>query len=415
MDAKSDASDGLGGSLQDASVASWAEIGAAIKQGTYPAEEYFEKVVREVHSKLPVALKSLSAIGGFTFKGTLQEQEPLQVDGKGQLQTVREHWRWSNCESSLAKKGMYEAPGSLFWLSPGIPVWDGQPLAASSLSYSQIVAGRDMWSLASFERSSDDPKKRRYLVNGVIPTALHVNMGDVTVKADALKKNFTNLPVLGSRAVVAGWYSQMLDALREPAFGGQVTKLFEAALSLPIRVRNGATRKQVVLDSLSYSEELFAHKAGHSDSFFDFAEKFADLIGKANLDKMSVKAISTAAAKLNVTFHGAEINDSCGRCLQTMSPYLQLPGVRAAIKAFEDTSAALNQQSIISQLMHTASKSYGMGTPAAVGAVECLVYCLKAGLVHGDIARENQLTKEFLFGDRKRQGLPSPSSSGSRL
>ena len=77
----------------------------------------------------------------------------------------------------------------------------------------------------------------------------------------------------------------MLDALREPAFGGQVTKLFEAALSRPIRVRNGATRKQVVLDSLSYSEELFAHKEGHSDSFFDFGRKFADLVGKENLDK----------------------------------------------------------------------------------------------------------------------------------
>ena len=80
--------------------------------------------------------------------------------------------------------------------------------------------------------------------------------GDVPV--DGFKKHFANLLVLGSRAVVAGWYSQMLDALRKPAFGGQVTKLFEAALSLPIRVRNGATRKQVVLDSLSYSEELFA-------------------------------------------------------------------------------------------------------------------------------------------------------------
>ena len=120
---------------------------------------------------------------------------------------------------------------------------------------------------------------------------------------------------------------------------------------------------------------------------------------------MSVKAIATAAAKLNVTFHGAEINDSCGRCLQNMSPYLQLPGVRAAIKAFEEISPALNDQSKISQLMHTASKSYGRGATAAVGAVECLVYCLKAGLVHGDIARESQLTKEFLFGDRKKAGF----------
>ena len=46
MDARSDASDGLGGSLQDASAASWAEMSAAIKKGTCPGEpceEYFEK------------------------------------------------------------------------------------------------------------------------------------------------------------------------------------------------------------------------------------------------------------------------------------------------------------------------------------------------------------------------------------
>ena len=39
MDAKSDASDGLGGSLQGASAASWAEMSAAIIKGTCPVEE----------------------------------------------------------------------------------------------------------------------------------------------------------------------------------------------------------------------------------------------------------------------------------------------------------------------------------------------------------------------------------------
>ena len=48
-----DASGGLGGSLQDASAASRAEMSAAIKKGTCPVEpceEYFEKVVEEVHA-----------------------------------------------------------------------------------------------------------------------------------------------------------------------------------------------------------------------------------------------------------------------------------------------------------------------------------------------------------------------------
>ena len=31
-------------------------------------------------------------------------------------------------------KGLYEAPGSLFWLSLKPPEWDGQPSAASVLS-----------------------------------------------------------------------------------------------------------------------------------------------------------------------------------------------------------------------------------------------------------------------------------------
>ena len=61
-------------------------------------------------------LKDLSAIGGgsFKFEGALQEQQPVQTDSEGSMQIVGEHWRWNNCKVSMSKKGIYEAPGSLF-------------------------------------------------------------------------------------------------------------------------------------------------------------------------------------------------------------------------------------------------------------------------------------------------------------
>ena len=46
---------------------------------------------------------------------------------------------------------------------------------------------------------------------------------------------------------------------------------------MPMRLRLGPSRVQVSLDSISYSEDLFAAKTLASDSFFDFAQKLIDL------------------------------------------------------------------------------------------------------------------------------------------
>ena len=95
---------------------------------------------------------------------------------------------------------------------------------------------------------------------------------------------------------------------------------FTAALSIPIRVRNGATRQQVLLDSLSYSEDLFAHKAGHSDSFFDFAEKVAELFGKeiARATGYGVFGgiLSTGAASISIQGLGGVGSTVARLCLE---------------------------------------------------------------------------------------------------
>ena len=54
-----------------------------------------------------------------------------------------------------------------------LPKWEGSYLPACRLTYGQIAAGRQMWSDEKYARSAvDDPSKRHYLINGVLPTAV---------------------------------------------------------------------------------------------------------------------------------------------------------------------------------------------------------------------------------------------------
>ena len=97
---------------------------------------------------------------------------------------------------------MYEASGTIFWLSTENARWDGQPLAASGLTYSMVEAGRQMWSTDNYNRSSEDENKRRYMINGAIPTAV-ASMSDVPT-CEEQKKTFIKLPIFATRGVSQG-------------------------------------------------------------------------------------------------------------------------------------------------------------------------------------------------------------------
>ena len=94
----------------------------------------------------------------------------------------------------------------------------------------------------------------------MLPTGV-VGLGDVPREEG---KGFIQLPCFGSRSVVAGWYSAMDDGLNalESAVGDKaqkgetVLRLYEAFLSLPMRLRLSPSHAQICLDSISYGEDL---------------------------------------------------------------------------------------------------------------------------------------------------------------
>ena len=75
--------------------------------------------------------------------------------------------------------------------------------------------------------------------------------------------------------------------------------------------------------------------------------------------------------------------------------------VRDALKSLEDVSAQLNDPTKISALMHTASKTFTKGSPAAVGALAQLTNALRVAIEFGEIIKENHVTKGFLTGANK--------------
>ena len=384
-------------------VDSWEELSAKIeRRADVPScEDWFQKVKTEVNDGLKKYLQDSAKSGQISFQGALEEQEPLNIEEGGKLTTIKESWNWTHALKSLEEKLMYEAPGSIFWLNTTSPSWDGQPLAASELSYAQVKAGRMLWSKEAYRRSAEQEERRRYVVGVVIPTAIE-SMADFPTGD---KKYFKHLPIMASRATVAGWYTTMQDALREPAFGGQVEKLYEAALSMPLRFRLGPSRLQVTLDSISFAESVYASYNCSCDSFWDFAVKLADLIGKDKLATMSQKGIVALCERYHLSFQGHPVKEMGARNLQAMCPFLGEAAVGAAIKSFEEVSQQLNDQTKLASLMHEASKTYQRGTTAAVGALADLIDYLKYSLVFKDILKDSQLTKDFLVGGTKKIGV----------
>ena len=134
-------------------VQSWTELSADKYAVSEPCEVYVNKLVESVRHRLVIALSSSNpAVGGINLEGTLEQQDdPLQIDtSRTGLTSFKEHWRWNSCALSLGKN----------WLDAKVPIWDGQELTASELTYGQLTAGRQMLSDEKFTRSSEDPGRR---------------------------------------------------------------------------------------------------------------------------------------------------------------------------------------------------------------------------------------------------------------
>ena len=143
-----------------------------------------------------------------------------------------------------------------------------------SITICQFESAMRMWSEEAFHQSSSNSALRRYSFDVPLPAKV------VDVKVAQRQDNNKNsvvmaqqVPMIAGRVMVMTWYGAMAQALRE-GHTNRVFKLFEAALSVPIRLRLCPDGESCHLASLLFSETLFAASAASgADSFWKFCEK----------------------------------------------------------------------------------------------------------------------------------------------
>ena len=227
---------------------------------------------------------------------------------------------------------------------------------------------------------------------------------DALGDADDADPSLSNLPCLGSRATIVGWYSVVGEALRDSDHR-KVLSLYEAALCLPLRLRCGPSLVQVSLDSITYSEDLFASNSATSDAFLTFAEKLIGALPSGFIASNSARNIVLHAKSIGISFHGSAVGDNVARALMYVAPYLNAPAFRTAFREFEEISSALNDQTNISLLLHSTTKCHAKDGVAATEAAVPVLFALRMALIYKDIGKDTILTKEFLTGTRHKAGF----------
>ena len=111
--------------------------------------------------------------------------------------------------------------------------------------------------------------------------------------------------------MVVAWYGAMADALEETAASGaaaceeRVFKLFEAALSVPIRLRLNPDADSCRMLSLGFSETVFAVSgAAGADSFWKFAQKVCGLSVFKQPTGFSIPRALAALKQTGLSFKG---------------------------------------------------------------------------------------------------------------
>ena len=163
------------------------------------------------------------------------------------------------------------------------------------------------------------------------------------------ERSISNLPCLGSRAILAGWYSVVDEALRASDHN-KVLKLFEAALCIPLRLRLAPTRVQVALGSITYAEDLYAVNGTNSDAFVIFAEKAIAILPEGFLANNSAKIVVQRCIDIGISFHGSAIGDNIARALKNVAPFVNSADFQIACSAFEEIREALDDQTNISSV-----------------------------------------------------------------
>ena len=199
------------------------------------------------------------------------------------------------------------------------------------------------------------------------------------------------LPMIAGKAHVLAWYSAVSDALQDEHLNHKrVVRLFEAALSVPIRLRLCPDGDACALAALQYAEAAGMHAAASgADAFWIFAERVGRLqdISLAIKEGLSVPKLATKLRSLGITFKGKTMTEGHAKALKNLMPFVLNADCKQAYMLAEVFVPELKEMTMLMRIAQLCSKrASGGSTPASGGQTQahaCMAFLeLPSGETH---------------------------------
>ena len=311
---------------------------AEVAAGAAPSlKTYISHLYKSVVSRLSLFLYDCNSVA---LRAPLYKQKCPQISsasGDTNLErptSFREAWDMQHCVESLSQNGIYEAAAPLWQFDPLLEHWGDTEIFPHDASWSQFLACLSYWSEANFVSSASAEGQRRYIFPGFIPTA--VKSVAIVQATGAKTGNFTGMPLCGAHVLAWSLYGAIDGALNDGA-DERVLRLYEASLSITVRMRAGPSAVQLTLDNLTFVDTLrLQNVASGSHSFFEFVSTVSSLPGFNA--KSSGPAIVDAAKRLGVAFNAKPIERNMAYSILAVMSFTPSSSAKAAWRFAERVS-----------------------------------------------------------------------------
>ena len=318
---------------------------------------------------------------------------PQNAASGARVTTFKEPWDMENCKKSLMENGIYEA---------ATPTWKTNPIGQNPPThhtYHQLEALSSIWSEESYTNSSSREDQRRFIVHGFILT--HVDsIQDVESILAKKSSCFKDLPIVCGHLLV--WsLLRALDLAFADGKEERILRLFEASLSVTLRMRLAPSNEQKILDKLTFSDSLRSQAlAAGVESFFDFAT----FVGSLDVihDEMSGPKLQETCKTLGITYNGKPLERNLAYAILAILPYTRAIAASSAVKSLETVAPSmLADPTKVMRACTTLKKNVLVDD--WIDAFVYWIESLHVDTLCGDMKVEEAST-EFLVGAKKNVG-----------
>ena len=202
---------------------------------------------------------------------------------------------------------------------------------------------------------------------------------------------------MAGKAHVLAWYSAVSDALKDELQNKKrVVKLFEAALSVPIKLRLSPDENECAMASIHYAEAAGMNcAASGADSFWVFAERASrhSDIQEAFKDNLSGAKLVTKLKHIGISFKTKQLSETQAKALKNLIPFVADPVCKQAYLLAEVLCPELKEMTLLMRIAQMCSKrAASADSGGQAQASSCMAFIF-------DNFRVARLTGEFAKGE----------------